>query len=123
MAKSPLEQLTTNLTRDNQIILCYRAGKSIDEIGKAFDLSKQRVQQILQENDVKRSDNPRTRSKELYAFIGVNCPKELKTQIVEKCRRNRRSISSYILRLIKDDFKIDMGREDIDDDSTDLHRN
>lgn len=105
MAKSPLQRLRTTLTRDQQIVICYRAGNTLEQIATAFQLTSQRIQQILKENNVTRSDNPKTRSKELFAFIGVNVPKDIKAAVVAECRRNRRSISAYLLRLISDDLR------------------
>jgi predicted transcriptional regulator len=107
--KSPLQQLRQGLTRDQQIVICYKAGNTIDEIAAAFQLTKQRIHQILRVNHCTKQDNPKTRNRELYAFIGTNVPVSVKEAVVKEVRRRKKSISAYLLRLIKDDLSIDMG--------------
>lgn len=106
---NPLKALRQGLTRDQQIVLCYKASNTIDEIAAAFQLTKQRVDQILKANGCTRQDNPKTRNRELYAFIGANVPKDVKEALVKEAKRKKKSISAYLLRLIKDDLSIDMG--------------
>lgn len=109
MGKTPLQELRQQLTRDQQIVVCYRAGNTIDVIAAAFSITKQRVDQILKAAGCTQQDNPETRSNELYEFIGAHVPKSVKDAVVAEAKRRKRSISSYLLRLIKDDLSIDMG--------------
>lgn len=106
---TPLQKLRQGLTRDQQIVVCYKAGNTIDEIAAAFQLTKQRVHQILRANHCTKQDNPKTRSNELYAFIGANVPNSVKEAVVKEAKKRKKSISAYLLRLIKDDLSIDMG--------------
>jgi len=107
--KNPLQALRRGLTRDQQIALCYRAGNTITEIADAFQMTKQRVHQILKAAGISKDDNPKTRNQQLYAFIGANVPVDVKEAIEKAARRQHKSLSAYLLRLIKDDLSIDMG--------------
>jgi predicted DNA-binding protein YlxM (UPF0122 family) len=104
MATNPLAQLRSSLTRDQQIVLCYKAGNTITEIAEAFQLTKQRVDQVLKKAGCSKQDNPKTRNQQLYAFVGANIPQELKDELTEAARRKKMSISAYIAKLIKDDL-------------------
>lgn len=105
-AKHPLRALKRTMTRDQQIIICYRAGNTITEIAAAFEITKQRVDQILKNAGVSKNDNPKTRNQHLYAFIGANVPIDVKEEIVAEVKRRKQSISSYLLHLIKEDLAL-----------------
>lgn len=98
----PLAALRASLTREQQIALCYRAGNTITEIATAFEVTKQRVYQILRKQGVTRDENPVTRNKNLYAFVGAHITKELKADLEHMAEIKHLSVSAYIAQLIKD---------------------
>lgn len=109
---NPLQELKRGLTRDQQIVICYRAGNTVPDIAEAFQLTKQRIQQILQAHHVTKQDNPKTRNRQLYAFIGSNVTVELKEKIIKETRRRKMSISQWVSRLIQDELSHNMGEEE-----------
>lgn len=108
---NPLKELRRAMTRDQQICICYRAGNTVPDIAEAFQLSKQRVQQILQASHITRQENPRTRNKQLYAFIGANVTQDVKDAIVKEARRRKMSISAWVSRIIQDELSHNMGED------------
>jgi hypothetical protein len=104
MAQNPLAQLRASMTRDQQIALCYRAGRTIYAIASAFDVTPMRVNQILKKQGITRDDNPKTRNKQLYAFVGANIEQHVKDALVIVAKKKHMSISAYIKKLIEDDL-------------------
>jgi hypothetical protein len=99
------------MDRNKQIILCYRAGNTMDVIASAFGISKQRVHQLLQRAGVTRQENPATRNRELYAFIGANVTKEVKALAVREAKRRHMSLSGWVSRVLQDELSHNMGEE------------
>ncbi len=114
MAKStnPLTALRQGLTRDKQIVLCYKAGNTINEIAAAFQITKQRIQQILIKEGCTRDDNPKTRNRGLYAFIGANVPKDVKAAVEKEAKKRGLSISALVSRVLQDELSMNMGEEE-----------
>lgn len=89
---------------DAEIVLCYKAGKTINQIGKAFHLTKQRVWQILKANNCTREMNPTTRSRRLYAFISANVTKDTKEFLTAEAKRRGKSLSHIVNEAISERY-------------------
>lgn len=106
MNKHPAIALRKNLTRDQQIVICYRAGNSQQEIASAFSLTRSRVNQILKAMGCSRQDNPKTLRRDLYAFIGVNVRISIKKAFEQEAARRKMSVSALSAKLIEDELRV-----------------
>lgn len=52
------------IERNNKVVALYTSGSTMEEVGKNYDLSKERVRQILRDNNIV----PRHRGKAQYVF-------------------------------------------------------
>lgn len=109
MKDHPVNALRKNLTRDQQIVICYRAGNSQQDIADAFDLSRARVNQILKAAGCSAVDNPKTPKGDLYAFIGSNVRTSIKNAFVKEAERRKMSVSALTALLIENELKITGG--------------
>lgn len=102
--RHPVRELE-NLTRNQQIVLCYRAGNSQEAIGRAFKLSHARINQILKAAGVSSADSPKRPRGDLFAFIGTNCTTDLKEAFVREARRRKTSVSALSAQLMEDELR------------------
>lgn len=101
---SPTTKLRRHMTRDRQIVICYRAGNTQEQIAKAFALSRNRVHQILHEQGCNHLDNPNNPRGERYAFIGANVTKDVKARFVAEAKRRGKSVSALTAELIEQEL-------------------
>lgn len=101
-----------NMTQDAQIMLLYKQGHTIIDIAALFKLTKQAIHQLLKRRGLTRKDNPVTRNKKLYAFIGANVTQQVKDLAVRAAARKGMSLSAWVSRTLQDELSHNMGEEE-----------
>lgn len=94
-----------NLTRNQQIIICYRASNTQQEIADAFGITRARVQQILKRHGITKKDSARTPRGRLFAAVTGHVSKAAKVDFVAACVAANMSESKYCAQLIMTELR------------------
>lgn len=89
------------MTRDQEIVVCYRAGNSQHKIAETFGLTRGRVQQILKAAGITAADNPNTPDGDRRAFIGCHVTPHMREAFEIEAKRRGRSMSGIAAELIE----------------------
>lgn len=92
--------ITANLSRNDQIVICYRANNTQQEIADAFGISRARVQQVLKRRGITKADSTRTPRGQLFKMIAAHVHKSVKKRFKQEADKRGLSESSYSAQLI-----------------------
>lgn len=89
-----------NVARDFSICAQYKAGKTLQRIADAFDLSKARVWQIVKKGELTKNDRKKADVRD--EFLGVNLSEPVKMALRAETERRGVSMSEFTSELLVD---------------------
>lgn len=93
----------TRVERDANMCQRYKDGATMEEIRRETGLSRQRVQQILRQNGLHKSDRKVTSDRD--DFLGLNLSKPVKAALRKEAQRRGVSMSALSSDVLKDMLK------------------
>jgi len=82
--------------RERNAIICvmYKGGQTAQHIAEVFNVSEQRIGQILRTNGITMKDRARPAKRE--EFLGVNLSTKVKAALLEESIKRNKSMSALV---------------------------